>query len=169
MGREPHIWNMQLSQYKEDYLRLIQRAETYGLIDDDDAKSNFTKKELMDLFPEPLKFHHNMQVKNRVCKILCKDVDPYPTDIEVEYEQLMLYMKHSDTIAELITRHAPKNARVNQASQAASTKQAQGKGPPVKGPAVINTAHASAHKSLKAKIDREASANKHGSNSSSES
>ena len=53
--------NTTLSQYKEDYIRLMQRAETYGIITDDITTSNFTKKELMDLFLEPLKAHHRVK------------------------------------------------------------------------------------------------------------
>ena len=75
----------------------------------------------------------------------------------------MLYIKHSDTNAEATSRHVPKNATVkttfNSSFEDKSSRNGPGKGPG-KGLAVVNSAHASAHKSLKAMIDRDSSVTK---------
>ena len=91
----------------------------------------------MDTFICPLIAHPNHLVVKRVNDILCKKVIPYPSDIDAEFDELANIIKNSKSGYE-----KPDTSYRN---PSVSVTKNTGK---------VNSAHGSAHKSLKDKIER---------------
>lgn len=98
----------------------------------------------MDTFICPLKWHPDENVRRRVTEILCKKINPNSEDVEQEFKELASLIKNSKSENdEYAKKSSNSNASVNNTKESAS----------------VNSAHGSAHKSLKAKIEREKQSN----------
>ena len=104
----------------------------------------------MDTFICPLIAHPNHLVVKRVNDILCKKVIPYPSDIDAEFDELANIIKNSKSGYE-----KPDTSYRN---PSVSVTKNTGK---------VNSAHGSAHKSLKDKIERTRNAEESSSKPSS--
>ena len=142
--------NTTLQEHKDNYLRIRQKLKTFQLLDNENI---YTSKNLMDTIICPLIAYPNHLVVKRVNDILCKKVIPYlpfDSDIDAEFDELTNIIKNfrSGYQKSDLSNH---NASVN------VTKNS-GK---------VNSAHGSAHKSLRDKIQRTRNAEESNSKPSS--
>ena len=128
--------NTTLQQHKDNYNRIRQKLKTFKLLENENM---YTKKDLMDAFICPLIDHPNHLIVQRVNQILCGKIIPYPDDIEKEFQEMAKIINNS-TLYGLVGKAEKSNASVNVNNNNNSSK--------------VNSAHGSAHKSLKEKIER---------------